>query len=255
MTRRLRVHSLVALFAGVACGGATEGGAPGTGKRAGAECTPLEELALSPRPDAEAERLAFLAAGTLTAPTDVYTRIHGDLASIRVQVPELATIVARQRWKTNELAMGVDEVGFAAMNAGTYTAWDCANARYGSSGWEGTASSFTSPPTHSVRVLFGERRLNIPLLVDAYSSLPHRITWIGPTTSVGDGNDVCAAQSGDAYSYVFKKGEGDCPAGCTEVTYWGFSTSPGGAVTTLGKSGPAGPRPAWVLALPTCKNL
>lgn len=249
---------LVVVFAGVACGGATGGGeAPDADQGAGPECAPLEELTSSPRPDAEAEELAFRAAGTLTAPTDVYLRIHADLTSIRSQVPEVATIVARQRWKTNELSMGVDEVGFAAMNAGTYTAWDCVNARYGSTGWEGSSSSFTTPPTHSVRVRFGERRLNIPLVVEAYSPLPHRTTWIGPIGSVGDASDVCVSRAGDTYSYVFKKGEGDCPSGCIEETYWGFATSSGGALTTLGKTGPdgSGAAPNWVLALPTCKNL
>lgn len=252
MRRLLRAHSIIVLFAGVACGGAAGDETAHPEQEARAVCTPLEELALSPRPDAEAEQLAFLAAGTLTAPTDVYARVHGDLAAIRAQVPELGAIVARL--KTSELGMGVDEVGFAAMNAGTYDAWDCANARYGSTGWEGSTSS-AIPATNSVKIRFGERRLNIPLIVDAYASLPHRITWIGPPKSAGDGNDVCAAKNDGTYSYVFKKGEGDCPDGCTEETYWGFSTTPNGALTTIGKSGPHGPPPSWVTALPTCKNL
>jgi hypothetical protein len=215
--------------------------------------SPVADLAMG-EPRWDVPPIATRAAGTLTATTDAYARIQADLASIRAQVPELASIVTRKQWVTNQISMGVDDVGLAAMNAGTYHGWDCVNARYGSSDWEGHTTSFT-PSTNSVTIRFGGRRLNIPLVVVAYSSLPHRIGWIGPNKFIGDGNDVCASRSGDTYSYVFKKGEGDCPSGCTEETYWGFSTSPGGTVTTLGKSGPEAPPPDWLQALPTCNSL
>jgi hypothetical protein len=234
-----------------ACGGqstSTASGAQGAGS-----CALIDGLALSPRDDADAEQLAFESAGTLSAPTDVYTRIHDDLVVLRQSVPELASIHARPRWSTNELVMHVDDVGFAAISNGTYTAWDCANAKYGVSDWTTTMLGGGDV----VILNLGHRRLNIPIVADAYASLPNDTRKPEPSSLVGDASNVCVSYVGDTYSYVFKKGDGDCPSGCTVITLWGFSTKTDGTVTTLGKYGPGGPgvAPAWLRALPSCAQL
>lgn len=245
---------IVALGAGIAaCGGTTAADSSAGNAQDGGACTLLDELKLSPRDDGEAEQLALEAAATLAAPTDVYTRMHADLMTIRAQFPEVSSIHARPSWALGELDMSVDDRGFAAMSDGTYTAWTCLNARYGMSDWMSGGPSAVAD--HFVIVRFGARRLNVPLVAEAYASLPNLTRPPGPGVLVGDASDVCASYDGDTYSYVFKLGDGDCPSGCTVVTYWGFSTRGDGSVTLLGKLAPdATGMPAWLVALGACRK-
>jgi hypothetical protein len=238
-----------------ACGGTTAADSSVGNAQDGGACTLLDDLKLSPRDDGEAEQLALEAAATVAAPTDVYTRIHADLMTIRAQFPEVSSIHARPSWAVpDELEMAVDPTGFAAISDGTYTAWTCLNARYGMSDWMGETTSVGAGKLVLVR--FGARRLNMPLVAEAYASLPNLTRPPGAGGGlVGDASDVCASYDGDTYSYVFKLGEGDCPSGCTEITYWGFSTRGDGSGTMLGKLAPnATSMPEWLAALATCRK-
>jgi len=125
------------------------------------------------------------------------------------------------------VTIGFDRQGSAAVMAGTYTDWDCPNELYGVSSLE--------PFLRFVEffVLHYTHRLNIPLLGTEYAALPH-VMSVGPSAFAGDGNDVCASFDGDTFSYVFDAADGDCPAGCIEHTYSGFSTSASGEITSLG---------------------
>jgi hypothetical protein len=203
----------------------------------------LDELQASPRADGEAEQLALEAAGTLTAPADVYTRIHADLSMLRQQFPEVSGIHMRPTWSPSTLGLGVDDVGFAAMNDGTY-GWDCQNARYGMTDW----TPETSGSSHTATLRFGNRVLNMPIVATAYAWLPHQLSPPSTDWLIGDGSDVCVSSGEDTYSYVFKRGEGDCPAGCTELTYWAFSTGSDGTAQRVGTYQVPGStaRPEWL---------
>jgi hypothetical protein len=259
-SRGATLLAIAALGAVGACGGATTAGGGGSASdasaptgdpsEAGTTCTLLEEVKLSPRSDAEAEQLAFEAAGTLTAPTNVYTRIHADLASLRAQFPEVASIHARRSWDNDDLELVPDAIAVEALKHDAFRDWDCANARYGGTTISLDAPNSPSGPLYFVRL--SGRRFNMPLLEGVYAALPH-VKQVVSGGTVGDSSDVCASFAGNTYSYAFKLGAGDCPAGCTEVTFWGFSTQPDGTVKSLGQSGP-GPnaKPDWLQAVPDC---
>ncbi len=202
------------------------------------------EIAQSPFPVTEAEMLAIEASGGLVAPASVYERIAGDLAVIRAGNAEIHGIEARPSWVPEDLILIFDDEGKAAVAAGTYTAWDCLNARYG----------MTAITQHSFFVVLRfAHRFNAPVLAAVYGMLPH-VTSVSADGAFGDGNDVCVAIDGDRYHYVFDAGSGDCLSGCIDHTYWGFTTSgPSGAVTHLGTwSRGEGDRPPWLTALGAC---
>jgi hypothetical protein len=237
---------------GTATGGSTgTAGGGGTGTGGGAACDGFQgqatasEIAASPYPDQEAEVLALEASGKLVAPKDVYQRIVTDLALIRGQNAQVQNIGAMASWVPGELLMGFDAAGLAAVSNGTYTDWDCPNALYGMSGAE---------PGSSYVLLHFDHRFNVPLLAKDYKALPHA-QYAEPNGFGGDGNDVCVSIEGSAtYHYVFDAGSGDCPAGCIEHTYWGFTTEGSPVkVTSLGTfSNAQGVVPAWYSGLAAC---
>lgn len=188
--------------------------------------------------------LAIEATGELVAPEHVYQRIVSDLAQIRAQNDAVQSISAMEGWVPGELLMGFDDIGFAAVKDGTYTDWDCANAHYG----------FTGANAKSFYVLVSfDHRFNVPLLANEYAQLPH-VEYAEPNGFAGDGNDVCVSIDKEKYSYVFDAGSGDCPAGCIQHVYWGYSTEGTPVqVTSLGTfSNAQGTPPAWFTALGDC---
>jgi len=200
----------------------------------------------SPLPNEEAEILAIEASGQPVAPLDVYDRIARDLSSIRSSHPEVQGITARPTWPASDLFIGFDAEGSAAVTSGTYADWECPNELYG-------AVSVRQVITGFFNVEYAHR-FNVPALSAEYAKLPHVIT-AGPDLFLGDGNDVCASFAGTTYSYIFDAGSGDCPAGCIEHVYSGFSTPEPGQVVTLGTwSKGDGDPPPWFAALAECEK-
>jgi hypothetical protein len=199
-------------------------------------------IAQSPFANREAETLAIEASGAVVAPQQVYDRIVRDLDAIRASNP-VDGIRTTASWVPDELLIGFDDAGKAAVAAGAYTDWNCSNALYG----------MTSIDVRSAFVLVHYGHLfNMPLLAATYATLPH-ITYAEPNGLYGDGDDVCASSDGETYSYVFDAGSGDCAAGCIEHTYWGFSTSETGEITSLGTwSSVSGNPPRWFMGLSAC---
>jgi len=228
---------------GGSTGGATTGGGGAVDPCAGyvGQATPAE-LAVSPFFDAESEQLALEASGKIVAPQKIYDRVVFDLSAIRATTPAVQNIHAMPSWSMTDLFVGFDDVGYAAVQAGTYSDWNCANA------WYGFQSADTSSP--NVLVKFAHR-MNPELLGQEYEMFPH-ISLAGANGLVGDGDDICVSIEGDkTYHYVFDHGEGDCQAGCITHTYWGFTTD-GTSVTPLGTFGNQDPTPAWFSNLPAC---
>ena len=233
---------------GTGTGGVTTtggGGTGGAGACAGYEGqASLAEIAASPFPNKEAEILAIEASGALVGPKHVYDRVLADLQAIRAANPVLQNVAAMPSWTADELLVGFDAAGLAAVQAGTYAGWDCANAWYG-------VTSYDAGSTYAL-VQFGHR-FHIDLLGQEYAMFPN-VTSAEPNGFVGDGNDVCVSIANDkTYSYVFDQGSGDCPAGCINHDYKGFQTDgqPGG-ITSLGAFSNQNPAPAWFTALSAC---
>jgi hypothetical protein len=211
-----------------------------------------ESIAQSPFSNAEAEVLAIEASGDVVAPPSVYSRILHDLVAIRSASPAVADMHAMLRWSPRDVLVIFDAEGAAAVVAGTYTEWNCANALYGVSSVARHSESPQSTLANSFDLRF-DHRFDAPSLAATYAALPH-VVAAGADLFAGDGDDICVSMDGDSYSYIFDAGSGDCPAGCIEHTYSGFATAHAGAdVVALGTwSNANGSAPPWFTALPDC---
>jgi len=100
-----------------------------------------------------------------------------------------------------------------------------------------------------------EGRYNLSLLINEYRKLPN-VAWVEPAyLTVGDSSDVCLSIENDIHYYIFDFGSGDCPAGCTNHTYCGYSIDYSGQITELGtyETGATKP-PLWFENLSNCKK-
>jgi hypothetical protein len=200
----------------------------------------------TPRSDAEAELLALEATGAIVAPQDVYERVGGELARIRQAHDELAQLTARPSWIPENVLMGFDRQGAAAVRRGSYDAWDGLNRRFGVKEIE-VFDDFVA--------LTFEGRFYGPLVADEYARLPN-VRYAEPNFTVGDGDDVCLEIDGDTHFFVFVEGEGDCLAGCLHHAYWGFAVDAAGQIAALGTwmDEPEGSMPEWLESLTACRG-
>ncbi len=198
--------------------------------------TSLDALALSPRPDADAELLALEVSGALVAPTDVYARIATDLSAIRSASPELATIHVRPKFAPSVLVVGLNSDGVLKLVAGGYSAWLCQNEVY--------RVTLADARPYGADLHFGAR-YNMPLLVTAYASLPN-VTVVEPLWIVGPSDDVCAVKSGTTMSYVFRTVSATGPA-----TLRGYRMEGNGTLIDLGTVVEGQTKP-WLTELAGC---
>jgi len=99
-----------------------------------------------------------------------------------------------------------------AVQAGTYTNWDCPNALYG----------VTSKEVSSFVLLHFGHRFNAPMLAADYQTLAHVQSAEG--NGFTDSDDLCVSIENEiTYHYIFDAGGGDCPAGCTTHDYWCYA--------------------------------
>jgi hypothetical protein len=208
--------------------------------------TPAAGTGQTPRADAEAEQLALEATGAIVAPQHVYERVVGELAGIRQVHDEVAQLVARPSWIPENILMGFDKQGAAAVRRGFYDAWDALNMLFGLAEIE-IFDEFVA--------LTFEGRFYGPLVAEEYARLPN-VRYAEPNFTVGDGNDVCLEIDGDTHSFVFVQGDGDCLAGCIEHAYWGFAVDAAGQITVLGTwiEDYENPMPEWLEQLAACRG-
>jgi len=210
-----------------------------------AQATP-EEVALSPYPNPEAELLASESTDRAVAPEAAYDRIEIELAAIRAEYPEIAEIEARSTWELS-LGFSFDDAGAAALAQGTYEAWDCLNELYAV-----TEIDLSRIEDLGIAFLDFTGRLNLPVVALDYMPLPNVLNASG-TPRIGDGPDVCVMpMEGDDHLYIFDDAGGDCPAGCTFHTYWGFTIDADLNIDLLGTFTSAEEEPAWFTEAPDC---
>src|SRR6185503_6473762 len=103
----------------------------------------LADILASPRPDRGAEELALLLGTGVAADEQIYQRLHADLAAIRAADPLLASRDFRNIWwDSQSLVLALTTEAWQAINAGTYSEWNCLNAWYrGSKRMVGTLES------------------------------------------------------------------------------------------------------------------
>ncbi|WP_437663412.1 hypothetical protein [Sorangium sp. So ce1182] len=210
---------------------------------------PLAALASTPRADKEAEVLAIETTNELVAPERIYQRARRDLAAIRAAHPAVRDLRAAPDW-ANNLLVRLNGGARASVNNNAVA---CLNRVYNASAMRPIGDIL-----REVVVIEFKGRYNIPVLAREYARQPGVIR-ANPDSTVGDGDDVCLSIAGDRYHYIFKDGAGDCPAGCTSATYWGFSTTPDGAIRPLGmfstdwRSGSES-WPSWFAGLNECRQ-
>lgn len=205
-----------------------------------------EETALTPQPNAEAELLAIEASGEIVAPLALHDRAVAELAAIRADAPGLADIEAWPNWSPSAIVVSLDEEGAAEYDAGTYHGWDCPNALYHVTAIEPGG-------------LFGSTTLrfaglyDVQQVIEDYLVVEH-VVHAEIDVAGGDTSDVCLSIEGDLHTYIFDDARGDCPAGCTEHLYTGFTVALDGTITALGSFDPAlpMPAPAWFEDAASC---
>ena len=204
-------------------------------------CVPAAEDQI-PKTNAESEQLTLEATGALTASQPVSERVAAELELIRTGYPAVASIKALPSWHLRQLLIGFDDPGWAAVQGGTYTAWDALNNSYGVTKID---AIYLAP--NKVVVLTFAVPYNMPFLAPEYAKLPN-VRYAEPNGVVGDGSDVCLSMDGDNHFFIFNAGSGDCPAGCTQHTYWGFVVTANSEITELGTwdDSTATVEPAWM---------
>ena len=63
------------------------------------------------------------------------------------------------------------------------------------------------------------RPVNTPVVAEAYGRVPE-VYYAANEFELGDGSWIKLLRKGDRYLFIFSRGGGDCPAGCTERDYY-----------------------------------
>ncbi len=197
-----------------------------------------EALAGTPRARTEIEQLAITLGTGLTADPEIYERLVMDLEAIWDLTEAVDGVTYLPPHDGRSLLLGVDATTQAAIDDGTYTAWDCANEAYGLDTVQ-VSSSY-------VRVSF-DGIYDLDLLAEEYADLPG-IDFAEPDYLVGDGDTVCVTPEPAAWNYVMVVGWGDCPSGCIHRHYHHYATeAPGDAARYSDwSSEDGGDEPMWV---------
>ncbi|MCP4655700.1 MAG: hypothetical protein GY856_09805 [bacterium] len=207
-----------------------------------------EEISATPRENPDAELLALLMGGGLTANQAVYERVLADTDAIRALFPAVSHITSVWDVDPHSILLSVDGPTKAAILAGTYTAWDCLNDWYGFE----LESVFQFS---DVAILGTAGVFDVPAISPQYVQLPG-ILWAGPNGYAGDGPTICGIQSAPTHHYFFYDGEGDCLAGCIYKSYTYFTTRPDSSPKFHGvwENDSGDPRPWWLELFELCGN-
>jgi len=198
---------------------------------------PELDLHATPRADPALEQLAISMCPTcVTADPETYARLERDVAAIKAANPDVSTLVHRPRHDGKTLLVKLSDPAETAVLAGDYAEWDCLNEELGFERehlWENTNwAELASPGTY-----------NSEMLVEPYLDLDG-IEYVEPNYSSGDGGNICATAGEETWTYVFRNGWGDCPAGCIDSEYWHFSVL-GETVTLLDYAPSDAAVPGW----------
>jgi hypothetical protein len=207
------------------------------------------DTSLTPRSDLSAEILAMEASGELVAPQALYERVKDELQMI-VATPGGVPLIGCG--VQSQLLIGVTDAGYAQIQGGEYTAWDDYNSVLRMT----DLVLRSSAPGYSGYKLVFDGVYNLAALEAAYGQLPE-MRYADRNGYVGASSDACLERFGDAldtHVYVFRYGSGDCPAGCTSNTYYGYSAEASGAIEYLGSYSGSGTPPDWFDKAQQCRN-
>lgn len=200
------------------------------------------QIAATPREDEDAEQIALLLGGELTAPQDLYERVRDDLVALRSAHPDqLATVPVVPRHDARTLLLRVPPEVAAAISAGTYHEWDCLNGWYRA----GSAGLLTS---WLAQVRF-EGLLDTERIAAEYARLPGiDSAFVDPfIRGLPWEPYLCALGRGEQIHYF-----ADVAGGILH-----FTSLPGEAPQSAGSytSGASEPKPPWFPLFEQCVEL
>lgn len=204
-----------------------------------------EEIAATPRDDVNLELLSIEMSGGLTADQETYDRVTWDIEQIRGLSPETSDIHYNGSLDGYQLFLALDEATAAAIDAGTYSAWDCLNDYYGLESATRTSYSFGEFATLRLEGIY-----STSLLEPLYEQLPGVEYADGLGPGFHRGRSICGVvdSSSTHHYFIVVDAFGDCPSGCIyeDVRYF---TSPGAGAPPHLRGRWAnfeeGPRPPW----------
>jgi len=185
------------------------------------------QMASSPRKDQDAERLALRRTDELVAKESEYQRIAADLKAIRASTKDPGARGVFASFGTRALMLSMRPTIIAAAAKGEYKGLDCLNA------WYGGEQRNVLKSLDLVLIYFPA--LYHPKHIAAVYAKHPDVLRVEPDTAIGDGDDItlCNEQLGGTHHYLFRHGQGDCPAGCLEAEYRGYAVTTAGVVTPL----------------------
>ncbi len=166
--------------------------------------------------DPDAELLALETSGEFLAPRQLYLRIRQDLKRIRAAFPVVADIHHLARWVPGEVLARVTEADLLQLN----------QSEFGPVTLGGTFSGWSE--------LFFKKHYH-PVALTSLLRTRFGIEEVEPNYRLGDGNDI--QYDAAHFFYTFRRGWGDCPAGCLRQHFWVFSVTESGAVMLVGEFG------------------
>ncbi len=216
-------------------------------------CACTERRPLSPRPepgplvhepweDQEAEDIACLISGAVSAPHDVYQRVVEDLCRIRQawgdSIPSVLSIEGLAPFVEADVGMHVDSANYQKMQSGLHREFDSLNAQL-----HGGRLSFSDGKYVRADIPV---RANIWRVRESYERL-HGVKSVWPTTGRWDGPRLYAHLETNYIGYLFRDAWGDCPSGCY-VSHYHYFQAQGDSILFRGSwlaDGSGTPEPEW----------
>lgn len=182
---------------------------------------------------AEAERLAMEISGALVPSVQLTARIAGDLKAIRTRYPYFVRITAVPKWQPETLFVQLSPAALQDFRDKAFVKFEQLNRVFGlvevsdhGDGWV---------------LLRFSRAYHPQALAKVYETLDG-VRKTEANRAIGDSDDITSTEAG---LYTFRRGWGDCPAGCIFNHVWVFAVRDG-AVELVEDSGnelPSGEHP------------
>ena len=175
----------------------------------------------TPRDSQEAEEAALWLSGELLAPQGLYETIRDDLAAIRGEyldsIPKVS-IEFVPRWITSQVIVTFTDDARDRFLAREPNDVDSLNAVFHATHLDTFRLKGASP--HHTLIDFAGRQ-NSKRLAEFYDAQDD-VIWGETNSWIGDWSNVYPWRRGSMMTYLFRHGEGDCPAGCIDNQFWYF---------------------------------
>ena len=190
--------------------------------------------------DREAELVAMCLSKEFVAPEELYAQVLDDLAAIRSafggELAVINEITFMPPWQESAVVVAFNESTAAEIAAGEYTGWDELNRELHLIDYNFTAEVGWA-------LLYFQGLLHPRCLCRRYKGIPGAKDTM-PNFYMGEVSNIYARSTGGGITYLFYRGAGDCPSGCTEEDYWYFKFDQGQPVL-VGERLEGQPEPGW----------